>query len=68
MFLLLLCVAFVKHGFDLCIYTSKKFFYGQAKILVNLYMLKHFKELYPSTRVIVDATEIFVETPALPEF
>ena len=39
-----------------------------SKDLVNLYMLKCFKELYPSTRVIIDATEIFVETPALPEF
>ena len=38
-----------------------------SKDLVNLYMPKCFKELYPSTRVI-DATEIFVETPALPEF
>ena len=39
-----------------------------SKDLVNLYMPKCFKELYPSTRVIIDATEIFVETPALPEF
>jgi len=31
-------------------------------------MPKIFKDLYPSTRVIIDATEIFVETPALPEF
>jgi len=30
-------------------------------------MPKCFKELYPLTRVIVDAMEIFVETPALPE-
>ena len=36
--------------------------------LVNLYMPKSFKDLYPTTRVIIDATEIFVETPALPEF
>ena len=26
-----------------------------------------FKQLYPTTRVIIDATEIFVETPSLPE-
>ena len=26
-----------------------------------------FKHLYPTTRVIIDATEIFVETPSLPE-
>jgi hypothetical protein len=26
-----------------------------------------FRDLYPSTRVISDATEIYVETPALPE-
>lgn len=36
--------------------------------LVDLYMPKCFKELYPSTRVITDAIEIFVETPALAEF
>ena len=39
-----------------------------SRDLVNLYMPKCFQELYPTTRVIVDATEIFVETPALPEF
>ena len=39
-----------------------------SRDLVNLYVPKCFKELYPSTRVIIDATEIFVETPALPEF
>ena len=26
-----------------------------------------FKQLYPTTRVIIDATEIFIETPSLPE-
>ena len=26
-----------------------------------------FKKLYPTTRVIIDATEIFIETPSLPE-
>lgn len=35
--------------------------------LVQSYMPKCFKDLYPSTRVIIDATEIFVETPSLPE-
>ena len=30
-------------------------------------MPKGFKELYPTTRVIIDATEIYVEAPALPE-
>jgi hypothetical protein len=30
-------------------------------------MPKGFKEKYPSTRVIIDATEVFVEQPALPE-
>ena len=39
-----------------------------SKDLVNFYMPKCFKDLYPSTRVIIDATEIFVDTPALPEF
>ena len=37
-----------------------------SKELVNLYMPKCFKD--PSTRVIINATEIFVKTPALPEF
>ena len=31
------------------------------------YMPQAFKEQYPSTRVIIDATEIFVEHPHLPE-
>ena len=30
-------------------------------------MPKCFKEKYPQTRVIIDATEIFVEQPAIPE-
>ena len=38
-----------------------------SRDLVNLYMPKGFKELYPTTRVIIDATEIYVEAPALPE-
>ena len=39
-----------------------------SRDLVNLYMPKCFQELYPTTRIIIDATEVFVETPALPEF
>ena len=35
--------------------------------LTFLNMPKFFKERYPQTRVIIDATEIFVEQPALPE-
>lgn len=35
--------------------------------MIQSYMPRVFKELYPTTRVIIDATEIFVETPALPE-
>lgn len=31
-------------------------------------MPKCFQELYPTTRVIIDATEIFIETTSLPEF
>ena len=38
-----------------------------SRDLVNLYMPKGFKELYPTTRVIIDATEIYFEAPALPE-
>ena len=38
-----------------------------SRDLVQTYMPKSFKDLYPSTRVIIDATEIFVETPSLPE-
>jgi len=35
--------------------------------LVQMNMPKQFQEKYPSTRVIIDATEIFVEQPQLPE-
>ena len=35
--------------------------------LVKSYMPQVFKDLYPDTRVIIDATEIFIEAPALPE-
>ena len=38
-----------------------------SRDLVQTYMPRSFKDLYPSTRVIIDATEIFVETPSLPE-
>jgi len=37
------------------------------KEVVMEYMPQAFKEQYPSTRVIIDATEIFVEHPRLPE-
>ena len=33
--------------------------------LVQSYMPKAFKELYPSTSVIIDATEIFIEKPSV---
>lgn len=35
--------------------------------LVNSNMPKQFRKLYPTTCVIVDATEIFIEQPCLPE-
>ena len=35
--------------------------------LVNSFMPKVLKDLYPSTRVIIDAIEVFIETPSLPE-
>ena len=34
--------------------------------MVQAYMPQTFKELYPSTRVIIDCTEIFVDVPSLP--
>ena len=37
------------------------------KGLVQATMLEQFKRLYPTTRVIIDATEIYVEQPKLPE-
>ena len=38
------------------------------KPLVKSYMPPHvFRDLYPSTRIIIDATEIFVKNPSLPE-
>ena len=38
-----------------------------SKALIHSNMPKVFKEKYPSTRVIIDATEVYVEKPALPE-
>ena len=35
--------------------------------LVHAIMLKQFKEKYPTTRVIIDATETFITQPRLPE-
>ena len=37
------------------------------KELVQMNMPAEFQEKYPSTRVIIDATEIFIEQPKLPE-
>ena len=37
------------------------------KAIILSGMPKVFKEKYPSTRVIIDATEIYVEKPALPD-
>ena len=34
----------------------------------NAQFIHAFENLYPTTRVIINATEIFVETPSLPEF
>ena len=45
----------------------KEFPLWPSRDLVQTYMPRSFKDLYPSTRVIIDATEIFVETPSLPE-
>ncbi len=38
-----------------------------SKDVILSYMPKSFKDQYPSTRVIIDATEIYVEQPRLPE-
>ena len=38
-----------------------------SKEMVQSYMPKVFREQYPSTRVIIDATEVYVEQPHLPE-
>lgn len=37
------------------------------KELVIANMPKQFQRMYPSTRVIIDATEIFINQPSLPE-
>ena len=34
---------------------------------VKSYMPRAFRDLYPTTRVIIDDTEVFIETPSLPE-
>lgn len=39
-----------------------------SRQLVNAYMPKCFRDAYPSTRVILDATEIRIQKPTLPEF
>ena len=38
-----------------------------AREIVRVNMTKYFKERYPTTRVIIDATEIYIEQPHLPE-
>ena len=35
-----------------------------SRELIDLHMPKQFKEIYPSTRVIIDCTELFIETPS----
>ena len=47
--------------------TFKELPLWPSRDLVQSYIPKPFRELYPSTRVIIDATEIFVERPSLPE-
>ena len=37
------------------------------KELIDAYMPNSFKQQYPSTRVIIDATEVFIQQPSLPE-
>ena len=37
------------------------------KELIDAYMPNSFKKQYPSTRVIIDATEVFIQQPSLPE-
>ena len=45
----------------------KKLLLWPKREMVKSYMPRVFKDLYPTTRVIIDATEVFVETPSLPE-
>ena len=35
--------------------------------VISASMPKAFRELYPSTRVVLDATEIYIEKPSLPD-
>ena len=35
-----------------------------SRELINLHMPTQFKDLYPTTRVIIDCTELFIETPS----
>ena len=35
-----------------------------SRELINLHMPKQFKEVYPLTRVVIDCTELFIETPS----
>ena len=45
----------------------KKLLLWPKREMVKSYMPRVFKDLYPTTRVVIDATEVFVETPSLPE-
>ena len=49
------------------IYLYLKEILWPSRALVDTYMPKCFKDLYPSTRVIIDVIEIYVETPSLPD-
>ena len=51
----------------LCVFTFEASSFMGPKPLIFSNMSNVFKVLYPTTRVIIDATEIFVERPALPE-
>ena len=38
-----------------------------SRMQLNEYMPQHFKDFYPTTRCIIDATEIFIQTPSNPQ-
>ena len=49
------------------VFKTKRIPSWPPKELVRSNMPKQFKTLYPNTRVILDATEIYIEQPHLPE-
>ena len=58
----------------ICTYLDQFSFFEAKEIplwppkdLVQMNMPTEFREKYPSTRVIIDASEIFIEQPKLPE-